>query len=246
MARLLLVMSDESLRTAVRTRLAACDHTVDEAATHEQATRLLGSQVYDLVLADVHVHGGGIPQLQGEIEARNSTAVVLVCATLEDIHDAVQAIKRGAFGIVRKPVDIEELEHSVQHALDIRRLQNETQDLRGARSLYYRTDYCIGESPATKRVFELAERVAKSDSSVILSGETGTGKELLAGAIHYQSTRAREGLCEGQLRGAARSSCWRASCSATRGGPSPAPTASGSGASSWPTGAPSFSTRSAT
>ncbi len=192
MARLLLVMSDDNLRTAVRTRLAAGDHTVDQAATHEQATRLLAGSIYDLVLADVRVHGGGISQLQGEIETRNSTAVVLVCATLEDIHEAVQAIKRGAFGIVRKPVDIEELEHSVQHALDIRSLQNETQDLRGARSLYYRTDYCVGESPAIKRVFELAERVAKSDSSVILSGETGTGKELLAGAIHYSSSRANK------------------------------------------------------
>ncbi len=191
MARVLLVMVDARIRIAVATRLTADGHTVDQASAYDQATVTLTDHVYDLILSDVRISGGGVLKLLSYIAAQNSTAMVLISTDLDDIQEAVQAIKRGAFGIVRKPLNIDELEHAVQHALDVKSLQNETQDLRGARNLYFRTEYFVGESPAIKRVFELVERVAKTDSSVILAGETGTGKELLAGAIHYSSARSR-------------------------------------------------------
>ena len=188
---ILLVMSDASLRAAVATRLGHRGHAVDQAATYDLATQALAENVYDLILSDVRIGGGGVLKLLSEIGAQNSTALVLICTDLEDIQEAVQAIKRGAFGIVRKPLNIEELDNSIDHALEVKSLQNETQDLRGARNLYYRTEYVVGESPAMKKVFELLARVAKTDSSVIIAGETGTGKELLAGTIHYSSARAR-------------------------------------------------------
>ena len=103
----------------------------------------------------------------------------------------------------------------------------------------------VGESPGFRRVAELIERVAPSDSAVLITGETGSGKEIVAKLIHARSAQARPPVRRRRVRGAPGDACSRASCSATNGAPSPAPTAPSPGCSRWRTAGRSSWTRSA-
>jgi Nif-specific regulatory protein len=118
-----------------------------------------------------------------------TTAVILMTA-FGSINTAVEAMKIGAFDYVQKPFEIEEMEVRVEKALEVRQLKNELEYLRGTQRDIYNFDRIVGSSPALQKVLDIVKKVTKSNTTVLIRGETGTGKELIAGAIHHNSLRA--------------------------------------------------------
>ena len=171
---------------------------------------------------------------------------VIVMTGYATVESAVEAMKLGAYDLILKPIDSIRLEVVVNQALEDRRLIDEVADLRGRLRRKYAYHNLLGRSPRMTEVFDRVARVASSPCNVLVTGETGTGKELVAQAIHFSDVTRRGAAGGRQLRGPARARCSRPSSSATSAGRSPAPTARRKGGSSWPRGARCSSTRSAT
>ena len=118
------------------------------------------------------------------------SASVILMTAFGSVTTAVEAMKHGAFDYVQKPFELEEMEVKVEKALELKRLRNELDYLRNERQENYDFDRIVGGSESLGRVLGVVRKVAKSNSTVLIRGETGTGKELIAGAIHHNSLRA--------------------------------------------------------
>src|SRR4029078_3439337 len=116
-------------------------------------------------------------------------AVILMTA-FGSISTAVEAMRAGAFDFVKKTFEIEQMEGKIAKALEVRRMQNQIDYLRHAQGDIYEFDRIIGSSGALGSVLRIVRKVAKSNTTVLVRGETGTGKELIAGAVHHNSLRA--------------------------------------------------------
>lgn len=190
MESILIVDDDGATKDRLSRYFEATASLVDLVDDASVTVQCLERRVYDLVILDLEKLGPSLDRILRSIKSSNSDAVTIVLCDRESSDDAIKAVRLGASDFVLKPVNVEELEIRVQKGIALKRLWRESQALRGERPLIYRTRNFIGESSAMRRVLSLVEKVAKSSSSVILLGETGTGKELLAGAIHYNSPRA--------------------------------------------------------
>jgi DNA-binding NtrC family response regulator len=145
---------------------------------------------YDVVLSDLKMGGSdGLDVLRTAKSMHPSTAVILMTA-FGSVHTAVEAMKIGAFDYVQKPFEIEEMELKVEKAIEHRRLRHEIEYLRHTQQDIYEFDRIVGASGALQSVLAIVKKVAKSNTTVLIRGETGTGKELIAGAIHHNSLRA--------------------------------------------------------
>jgi Nif-specific regulatory protein len=123
-------------------------------------------------------------------KALHPTSAVILMTAFGSVHTAVEAMKIGAFDYVQKPFEIEEMELKVEKALEHRRLKHEIEYLRHTQQDIYDFDRIVGASGALQSVLAIVKKVAKSNTTVLIRGETGTGKELIAGAIHHNSLRA--------------------------------------------------------
>jgi Nif-specific regulatory protein len=117
-------------------------------------------------------------------------AAVILMTAFGSIHTAVEAMKVGAFDFVQKPFEIEEMEMKIEKAIEMRQLKSQVDYLRHEQQDIYDFDRIIGGSGALHQVLSIVRKVARSNSTVLVRGETGTGKELIAGAIHHNSARA--------------------------------------------------------
>jgi DNA-binding NtrC family response regulator len=190
MANILIIDKNEKLRDRTIHFFTGSGHKIEGVADYKSALDFINKQPLDVIISDIHVPGGDILSLLRFIKERESEIMLIVSSPIEEVSSVIQAIKEGAFDFVRKPFNQGELYVKVEKALEIRRLSLEAQHLRGQQNLIYKTYDVIGESPNFKEVLKIIEKVAKSDSSVMILGETGTGKELIAGLIHYNSLRA--------------------------------------------------------
>jgi DNA-binding NtrC family response regulator len=189
MPDILLVEDKESLRRVLRLTLENAGYTVAEAADARAALNEIASAPHKLVLTDLKMpNGTGLDVLRAA-RAADGNIPVIVMTAFGSIDDAVQAMKDGAHDFLQKPVDSNHLLLLVDRALEQQRLRTENILLREQWSQRYGFPRIVGESEAIKKTVAETQRVAQTDTTVLLLGESGTGKELFARAIHHLSSR---------------------------------------------------------
>src|SRR3989475_6558001 len=186
----LLIVEDEApLRLAIAEQLADRGYRVEQAESGEVAIAKLADFAFDIIVTDLRLPGvDGSVVLEAAVQ-RYPEIIAIVVTGYGTVKDAVEAIKRGAWDFVSKPFQIDELLHALDSALEQRRLKSENAYLRAQLEERYRFEGLIGKSPVMKRLFQLLETVAPTNSTILVSGETGTGKEVVARAIHHASGR---------------------------------------------------------
>ncbi|TAK15195.1 MAG: sigma-54-dependent Fis family transcriptional regulator [Acidobacteria bacterium] len=189
MGRILVVDDHDSLRKGLVRALGNAGHDVEEAANGTAAIERLQDSQFDVVLTDLKMGGAdGMDVLRTARKLQPNAAVILMTA-FGSIHTAVEAMKIGAADFVQKPFEIEEMELKIEKAIEIRHLKYQVDYLRTAQQDLYDFDRIVGASGALGQVLGIVKKVARSNSTVLIRGETGTGKELIAGSIHHNSLR---------------------------------------------------------
>ena len=214
MESFLVVDADTTLRERFSHYFGAQGFYVDAVPDAAAASQRLAQHVFDVVIFDAGAMADSTAATGEAVESaidegplegdslaergvlaaareNNANAVVIAMCERAKFDLAIRAIREGASDFILKPVNLAELEIKVDKGIELKRLNQEGQALRGERALIYRPNNYIGKSPAIQKVRTMVEKVAPSSSSVILLGETGTGKELLAGSLHYGSPRSR-------------------------------------------------------
>jgi DNA-binding NtrC family response regulator len=190
MGRILVADDHDALRRGLVRGLTEAGHDVEEASNGNMAIERLHEGHFDVVLSDLKMGGSdGLDVLRTTRALHPTTAVILMTA-FGSVGTAVEAMKSGAFDYVQKPFEIEEMEVKIDKAIEMKRLKNEVEYLRGAQQDIYQFDRIVGSSAALQRVLDIVKKVAKSNTTSLIRGETGTGKELIAGAIHHNSLRS--------------------------------------------------------
>jgi Nif-specific regulatory protein len=190
MGRILIADDHDSLRRALALALAEAGHDTVEANNGNTAIERLHETSFDVVLSDLKMGGSDGLDVLRTAKALQPQAAVILMTAFGSVHTAVEAMKVGAFDYVPKPFEIEEMELKIDKALELRRLKHEVEYLRHQQDDIYQFDSIIGASGALQRVLDVVRKVAKSQTTVLIGGETGTGKELIAGAVHHNSLRA--------------------------------------------------------
>ncbi len=185
-----LIVEDEApLREAVAEQLTDRGFTVSQAASGEEALDRLAEFAFDIVITDLRLPGLGGGEVLETAVRLYPDIIGIVVTGFGTVKDAVEAIKRGATDFITKPFQFEELRHVLDGALEQRRLKSENAYLRSQLEQRYRFAGIVGRSRVMRDLFQLLETVASTSSTILVTGETGTGKELVALAIHHNSPR---------------------------------------------------------
>ncbi|HVP37944.1 MAG TPA: sigma-54 dependent transcriptional regulator [Candidatus Saccharimonadales bacterium] len=189
-AEVWVVDDEDAIRRFVAQGLQAEGYAVQTAATGGEALSLLETQTPDVLLLDLRLPDMTGLDVLARARAQHPDLAVILFTAYGDVDSAVQAMKLGAFHFANKPIHHDQLSLLISQALDSRRLQRELKALRRVHADRFPLDFVQGTAPAIQKVYEIAERVAASDTtSVLIEGESGTGKELIAQLIHHMSAR---------------------------------------------------------
>jgi DNA-binding NtrC family response regulator len=186
---LLLVDDETGFREVVAERLSDHGFRVEQAATGEQALERLNEFAFDILVTDLRLPGVDGREVLREALARYPEIVAIVITGFGTVREAVEVTRQGAEGFITKPFQFEELLHELQAASEKRRLEAENAYLREQLHERFRIEGLVGRTPVMLQLFELLRTVAESASTVLIMGDTGTGKELAARAIHDASPR---------------------------------------------------------
>jgi DNA-binding NtrC family response regulator len=186
----ILIVDDEiSVRDSLYNWFTDDGYIVEVAEDAKTALNMLEENSYDIILADIRMPGMDGLEMQRRIRKMNDKAIVIIMTAFASVDSAVQALKDGAYDYVTKPFDPDDLSHMIRNATKQLNLSDENETLREKVSTLESVDDIIGDSPAMQNVLNEVEIVAKTDSTVIITGDSGTGKELIARAIHANSPR---------------------------------------------------------
>jgi two-component system response regulator AtoC len=192
--QILVVDDEEGLREIIVELLTLEGFEVESAATAEDAREKLSRTAYDVLVTDLMLPGQSGVELMEETLARYPETIVIMMTGYGTIETAVEAMKKGAYDYLSKPFKLIELPIMIRKGLQASKLRFENQYLRSQLREKYSFNNIIGTGPAMNRIFELVETVAGLTSTVLVQGETGTGKELIAKAIHFNSPRRDQKL----------------------------------------------------
>lgn len=192
--KILIVDDDPGSRGVVSGYLEMAGYEVFEAGSGKEALNALDSTYYDMLITDLKMPGMDGVSLLKAVNERQVETIGIIMTGFASIETAVQAMKAGSFDYITKPVNRDELLLTVKKGLEFKRLRKENLSLRKELKRKYSFEGIVGCSDEMQRVYSLIERVADSDSTVLVLGESGTGKELVARTIHYNSPRSDKPL----------------------------------------------------
>lgn len=188
---ILVVDDKEQMREVLRKFLAAEGYKVQTAASATEALTHIESTRFDLILSDIRMPGIDGVELLKRVRARDREAIVILMTAFGSIEAAINAIKLGAADYVSKPFEVEDVLLRIKRALKERGLRRRVAALEKQVAAHEAMQRIIGESALVKRLRQVIERIAPLDDTVLVTGETGTGKELVARALHAGSWRAK-------------------------------------------------------
>lgn len=190
--RILIVEDEETLAASLKRVLSKEGYSVDLAKDAESGLELIDRALYDLIITDIILPSMNGIELLKKVKERYPDQIVIIITAYASLETAVEALRSGAHDYVIKPIIHEEIKQIVRNALKQRALQRENLLLKKELKRHYDFSHIIGESPAIKKIIEEVKKIANAKSNVLLLGETGTGKELIARAIHFSSNRAEK------------------------------------------------------
>jgi two-component system, NtrC family, response regulator HydG len=186
---LLVVDDDTAHRTMLRKLLSGWGYAITEADDGGSAIEAVRRQPFDLILMDIRmIKVSGLTALT-EIKAFNPAIPVVIMTAYASVETAVEALKKGAYDYLTKPLDFDELRLTLERAVDHSHLKEENRLLRASLGERFDRRNLIGRSAAMTHLIETASQVAPSEATVLITGESGTGKEMIAGLIHSNSLR---------------------------------------------------------
>lgn len=193
MAKILVIDDEKSIRNTLKEILEFEGHDVQDAPDGLEGLRKAEQEKFDLVFSDIKMPKmDGLEFLEKIQDMQTDTPIIMISGH-GSIETAVEAIKKGAFDFIAKPLDLNRLLITVRNALDRSTLAKETRSLR---KKVQRSQEMIGESPAMLRIKEMINKVAPTEARVLITGENGTGKELVARQLHDLSPRNHSPLVE--------------------------------------------------
>lgn len=189
--KVLIVDDEQLIRWSLTEALRSWGYTSVEAANSAAALASFDAEQPAAVLLDVNLPDGSGLNVLREIKQRQPEAVVIMITGNVLVADTIAALRGGAYDFIGKPINLEELQVTIRNGIEAQSLRKEVRSFRRERARQFSFDQIVGESPGMREMFQLARKVAESEvSSVLLQGESGTGKDMVAKAIHYSSHRA--------------------------------------------------------
>jgi two-component system, NtrC family, response regulator HydG len=185
----LVVDDDSAHRTMLKTLVGGWGYATDEADDGSTAIKAVQKQPFDLVLMDVRMlKVSGLEALE-RIKALNPAIPVIIMTAYSSVETAVEALKKGAYDYLTKPLDFDKLRLTIDRIMEHSQLKAENRMLKESLGKHFDMQNIIGRSSVMVSLLETVAHVAPSEATVMITGESGTGKELIAGAIHFNSPR---------------------------------------------------------
>lgn len=189
--QILVVDDDQAIRWTLSEAVQSWGFNTVEAGLAGEAVKQFQAELPTAVLLDIDLPDGSGLDVLREIKGEHPEAIVIMITGNVHVDNTISALRGGAYDFIAKPINLEELRVTLRNAIETRQLRREVAQVRKDRAREFNFKQIVGESPAMKKMLSLAAKVAESEvSSVLLQGESGTGKDLVAKAIHYGSQRA--------------------------------------------------------
>jgi DNA-binding NtrC family response regulator len=186
---LLLVDDDRHLLESMAEWLREQGYQVDTAATYAAAIQAIDKKAYELVLADVRLGDGDGFDVLAHCRKHRPQMIVILITGYGTVETAIEALRAGAFDLLTKPLIDEELQMSIERALNQRKVIEENKQLKAQLDQRFGMENVIGQDPRMRKVLDIADTIADTRATVLITGESGTGKSLIARAIHRRSSR---------------------------------------------------------